>query len=137
MLDRNSAMTWGCEENRAKCGSLEGAALPAQAAEQATVFGGKDGEGSARTQDSWPRRVSKSHTPKLCEVSGASSHGGAYVETTGTQTPLESVRDWMATGWGPLRTLTGLSWRQLCFGAVCALPKDTSAAHRPPRACQV
>lgn len=55
-LDWNSAMTQGCEK-RAKCGSLEGAALLTLAAEQASMSPGKDGEGSAHTQDSWLRRV--------------------------------------------------------------------------------
>lgn len=119
-LDCNSAMTRGCEENRAKCGSLEGAALLAQAAEQASMSPGKDEEGSAHTQDSWPRRVLKSHTPKLCEPSGASSHGGAYAETTGTQTPPGSVCQGLHHHrLEALGTVRGLSWRQLCFGAVC------------------
>lgn len=91
-LGWNRAMTWECE-SRAKCGSREGAALLAQAAEQASMFPGKDGEGSAHTQDRWPRRVSKSQTPKLCEPSGALSHGGAYAETPGTQTLLESLSE--------------------------------------------
>lgn len=116
----NSAVTRGCEENRAKCGSLEGAALLAQAAEWASMSPGKDGEGSAHTQDSWPKRVPKSHTPKLCKPSGASSHGGAYAETAGTQTPLESVCQGLHHHrLEALGTVTGLSWRQLCFGAVC------------------
>lgn len=89
-LDWNGTMTGGCE-NRAKRGSLEGAALLAPAAEQASMSPGKDGEGSAHTQDSWPRRVSKSQTPKLWQPSGASSYGGAYAETTSTQTPLECL----------------------------------------------
>lgn len=116
--DWNSAMTWGCE-SRATCGSLEGAALLAQAAEQASMSPGKDGEGTAHTQDSCPRRVSKSQTAKLCEPSGASTHRGAYAETTGTQkTPLESVCQGLDHH--RLETMgTGLSWRQLCFGAVC------------------
>lgn len=116
----NSAMTRGCEENRAKCGSLEGAALLAQAAEKASMSPGKDEEGSAHTQDSWPRGVPKSHTSKLCEPSGASSHGGAYAETAGTQTPLGSVCQGLHHHrLEALGTVRGLSWRQLCFGAVC------------------
>lgn len=122
-LDWNSAMTRGCE-SRAKCGSLEGAALLAQAAEQASMSPGKDGEGSAHTQDSWPRRVSKSQTPKLCEPSGASSHGGVYAETTGTQTPLESVCQGLDHhGLEALGTVTGLSWNQLCWGCLWDCPR--------------
>lgn len=97
-----------------------GAALLAQAAEQASMAPGKDGEGSAHTQDSWPRRVPKSHTSKLCKPSGTSSHGGACAETTGTQTPQESVCQGLdhhrLEALGPV---TGLSWRQLCSGAAC------------------
>lgn len=52
-------------ELRVAAGNLKGSTLLFQAAEWASVSPGKDGEESAHTQDSWPRRVPKSHTSKL------------------------------------------------------------------------
>lgn len=67
MLDCNSAMTWACKklERSVAADNLKGSALFLQAAEWASMSPGKDGEQSAHTQDSCPRRVPKSYISKL------------------------------------------------------------------------